>query len=163
MSNLFNAVQAPACARAGFLRSSMKLAMAGATLSLLAACAQQPQHMYTWESYQPAVYAYLKEPDNDAAAQIQKMEHNIETARASNKALPPGFRGHLAMLYLKVGQDGKAIEQMEDEKAAFPESAPFMDFLMRNLKPQSQASAPPAAAENPAPAVSETTNREGGV
>ncbi|CAB3868987.1 hypothetical protein LMG26684_02974 [Achromobacter mucicolens] len=68
------------------------------------------------------------------------MEKNIETARAANAELPPGFRAHLGMLYLKMGDGDKGVEQMQGEKAAFPEAAPFMDFLLRNAgKPQTVA------------------------
>ena len=44
------------------------------------------------------------------------------------------------MLYLKMGDGDKGVEQMQGEKAAFPEAAPFMDFLLRNAgKPQTVA------------------------
>ncbi|WP_415804602.1 DUF4810 domain-containing protein [Bordetella muralis] len=98
---------------------------------------QAPKHMYNWKSYQPAVYAYLNDDGVDYAAQAQDMELNVETARSSNTALPPGFRAHLGLLYLKLGEDSKAVEQLQGEKLAFPESTSFMDFLMKNLSPAS--------------------------
>lgn len=109
---------------------------------LLSACVQQPKPMYSWQSYQPSVYAYLKDDGADSTLQIQALEKNIETARAANVELPPGFRAHLGMLYLKTGDGDKAVEQLQGEKVAFPESAPFMDFLMRNVgKPKASAEA----------------------
>jgi hypothetical protein len=106
------------------------------------------------------------------------MEKNIETARAANAELPPGFRAHLGMLYMKMGNGDKGVEQMQGEKAAFPEAAPFMDFLLRNVgKPQTVAatdaglpaagspaaasttSAKPAAAEPAAPAEAGTLKK----
>ncbi|MCH2000092.1 DUF4810 domain-containing protein, partial [Achromobacter xylosoxidans] len=75
---------------------------------------------------------------------------------------PPGFRAHLGMLYLKLGDGAKGLEQLEGEKAAFPESKPFMDFLLRNASkmadnaaPSEPASAAPSAAPA-APAASPT-------
>lgn len=65
--------------------------------------------------------------------------------------MPPGFRAHLGMLYLKMGDGDKGVEQLQSEKVAFPESTPFMDFLMRNVgKPAASVdatSATPASAD----------------
>jgi len=131
-------------------RAGRGLAVAAA-VGLLSACVQQPKSMYSWQAYQPSVYAYLKEDGSDNAVQAQALEKNIETARAANVELPPGFRAHLVMLYLKMGDGGKGVEQLQSEKVAFPESTPFMDFLMRNVgKPAASVdatSATPASAD----------------
>ena len=111
-----------------------------AVAALLGGCAQ-PDTMYTWKSYQPVVYAYLQDEGMDAAAQVEMLRKDIETARARNGVLPPGFRAHLGMLHLKMGQG---------EKLAFPESSPFMDFLLRNADGQ-QAGATPATPESAQP------------
>ncbi|WP_407849267.1 DUF4810 domain-containing protein [Bordetella petrii] len=95
--------------------------------------------MYSWQGYEPSVYAYLKHDGDDYAVQAQELEKNAEIARSANAALPPGFRAHLGMLYLKLGEDAKAVEQLQGEKLAFPEASPFMDFLLRNAKPADAA------------------------
>ena len=128
---------------------------------------QQPKPMYSWQAYQPSVYAYLKDDGADYAVQAQALEKNVETARAASTELPPGFRAHLGMLYLKIGDGDKALEQLQGEKVAFPESAPFMDFLMRNAgKPPAgrQLSAAPAAqapAAQPAAPTETLTSKKG--
>lgn len=125
--------------RASAARAGRALAIA-ALAGVLSACVQQPKPMYSWQSYQGSVYAYLKDDGGDYATQTLAMEKNIETARAANAELPPGFRAHLGMLYMKMGDGDKGVEQMQGEKAAFPEAAPFMDFLLRNAgKPQALA------------------------
>lgn len=134
--------------RTAFARTGRALAIT-ALAGLLGACAQQPKSLYTWEGYQPTVYAYLKEDGNDYAVQAQTLEKSVEKARATNRELPPGFRAHLGMLYLKMGDGEKGVEQLQGEKQAFPESTPFMDFLMRNAgksaaAPQAQAATPAA-------------------
>lgn len=137
-----------------FARTARVLAVAA--LALLGACAQQPKNMYSWQSYQPSVYAYLKDDGADYAAQSLAMQKNIETARATNMQLPPGFRAHLGMLYLKLGEGEKGLEQLEGEKAAFPESKPFMDFLLRNaskIAGGAEAAMPPAPEPSTAPAA----------
>lgn len=125
--------------RGAAARAGRALAIA-AVAGVLSACVQQPKPMYSWQSYQGSVYAYLKDDGGDYATQTLAMEKNIETARAANAELPPGFRAHLGMLYMKMGDGDKGVEQMQGEKAAFPEAAPFMDFLLRNAgKPQAVA------------------------
>lgn len=149
--------------RAGAARAGRVLAIA-ALAGVLSACVQQPKSMYSWQSYQGSVYSYLKDDGGDYATQTLAMEKNIETARAANAELPPGFRAHLGMLYMKMGNGDKGVEQMQGEKAAFPEAAPFMDFLLRNVgKPQTVAAkdAGLPAAGSPAagsPAAASTTS-----
>ena len=118
------------------------LRWAGICLSVgvLTACAQ-PKSLYSWGSYQPMVYAYLQEEGEDYAAQVQTLEENVESARATDQALPPGFRAHLGLLYLKLGDGAKAVEQWEGEKNAFPESSPFMNFLLRHTTAQADVPA----------------------
>lgn len=137
---------------AALARAGRGLAVAAAA-GLLSACAQQPKPMYSWQAYQPAVYAYLKDDGADYATQASALEKNVETARSANAELPPGFRAHLGMLYMKMGDGDKGVEQLQEEKAAFPEATPFMDFLMRNAgKPQAQQPAVSPSAEQAAPA-----------
>ncbi|RTZ39336.1 DUF4810 domain-containing protein [Candidimonas sp. SYP-B2681] len=120
----------------------------------LAACVQPQKLMYNWQSYQAGVYDYLKDADSDYAAQAALLEQNVEIARSADQALPPGFRAHLGMLYLKQGKADKAVEQLHSEKLAFPEATPFMDFLLRNAessasKGQKSLSVPDAATAGP--------------
>ena len=117
-----------------------RLALVLIITGLLAACAQEPKTLYTWQAYQPNVYAYLKDDGADYLEQIAAFERNIETARTSNQTLPPGFRAHLGLLYLKTCDPDKGMAQLEAEQAAFPEAAPFMAYLMRNAKPRAAAS-----------------------
>lgn len=149
-------------------RAARGLAIA-TVAGLLSACVQQPKSMYSWEAYQPTVYAYLQDDGADHAVQAQALEKNVETARASSVELPPGFRAHLGMLYLKMGDGNKALEQLQGEKVAFPESSPFMDFLMRNVgktpaeqqQPQAAASDAQAPASTPAAPSEATLSKKG--
>ncbi|CAM5204194.1 hypothetical protein CDEN61S_00899 [Castellaniella denitrificans] len=140
-----------------------RLVGAGILVGLLTACAPRQPLLYNWESYQPQVHAYFKDEGGDTAAQVQTMEHNIETARAANQALPPGFHAHLGLLYLKTGEDARALEQIQSEKAAFPESAPFMDFLLRNTSrtPAPDKAAAPDSQPEITPPSSTTSTKHG--
>lgn len=100
---------------------------------LVSGCASQPQTLYHWNSYPDQVYAYLKDGGGDQAAQIAKLEADIEAARAAGQPLPPGFRAHLGMLYGNAGRVDDMKQQFDSERREFPESAAFLDFLLDNL------------------------------
>ena len=48
--------------------------------------------------------------------------------------LPPGYQAHLGLLYLNTGRTNQALAAWEQEKKQFPESAPYIDYLVGNLK-----------------------------
>jgi hypothetical protein len=79
--------------------------------------------------------------------QIQALEAHAEKARAANAALPPGFRAHLGMLHLATGNAGGARQMWQAEKLAFPESASYMDTLLKRL--DAPAAPKTAATESP--------------
>lgn len=106
------------------------LAVAGA---LLAGCAaQKPQTLYQWDAYQPQVYAYLK-GQASPEQQIDSLEQALQQIRAKGNRPPPGFHAHLGALYASVGKGQQAQQELLAEKAAFPESSAYMDFLLKNL------------------------------
>lgn len=106
------------------------LFLAAASLS---GCVTRPEPLYYWGDYQGQVYGSLK-GEKSPEEQIQNLEAEMEKARAKGKALPPGYHAHLAMLYGKTGQTDRLQTHLEAEKAQFPESAAFMDFLLHNFQ-----------------------------
>ena len=99
----------------------------------LAGCAQSGAPLYMWETYPRQQYVYLLHEGVSPDQQIQEIEAHAEKARAANAQLPPGLRAHLGLLYLSVGNPGRAMELWNAEKAAFPESTVYMDQLLRRL------------------------------
>jgi hypothetical protein len=114
-------------------------AWAWALLVLLPACATRQPPLYLWETFPRQQYAALLGEGLDAGAQIAVMNAHAEKARGADAALPPGFRAHLGLLHHNAGDLDSARAMWLAEKAAFPESAPYMDRLLRRLE------APPAA------------------
>jgi hypothetical protein len=100
---------------------------------VLAGCVQAPPRLYHWEAFQGQLYEYFKADSSGPEEQLRILGAQVEKARARGAALPPGFRAHLAMLYLRLGRDGEAKQELEAEKANFPESAQYMDFLLNRL------------------------------
>lgn len=99
---------------------------------LAGGCASKPT-LYYWGDYQPQVYQYLKGEGKSHAEQILALEKIIQQARAANKSVPPGFHAHLAMLQISEGKPELARQELETEKALFPESAAFMDFMLAKM------------------------------
>lgn len=98
----------------------------------LAGCAAPPKQLYQWGSYQGALYQYLKSNGSDLALQVAQLEAEAQKNAASGVASPPGLHGHLALLYAKVGDDANAVRSLETERRLFPESATYVDFLLKN-------------------------------
>ena len=101
-----------------------------AVLAALGGCANRPQPLYQWESYQSQVYEYLKGSSSDPQKQIASLEQDFQKIQAQNRKPPPGFHAHLGLLYASVGKDDAAVQAFQTEKALFPESSPYMDMLL---------------------------------
>ncbi len=86
-----------------------------------------------WETFPRQQYVYLLREGISPEQQIKEIEAHAEKARAANAQLPPGLRAHLGMLYLSVGNPGRAMELWNAEKIAFPEATPYMDQLLKRL------------------------------
>ena len=96
--------------------------------SLLSGCASQPNTLYNWGSYQDQLYARFK-ADTSPEKQIQELEKTLQNPKSAQPAAP-GLHAHLGLLYGEAGRSAEMCEQFKTEKQLFPESAPFMDFLL---------------------------------
>lgn len=98
---------------------------------LLAACGTSQQPLYHWGKYPDTVYQGMqgkKSPDQ----QVAELEQYLEQAKSEDKAVAPGVYAQLGMLYVEMGRGELAAKAFNEEKARFPESAQFMDFLLKN-------------------------------
>ena len=111
-----------------------RLAVACALCALFSGCANKSRPpLYLWESFPKLQYDALLRPGVPPMEQVVMLEAQAEKARAAGAALPPGFRAHLGMLKLAGGDVDRARELWQAEKTVFPESAPYMDQLLRRL------------------------------
>ena len=106
------------------------LAVAGAALI---GCAAPVKPIYHWEGYQRQLYGHLKGEGTNPDEQMRLLQAHAEKARVAGLALPPGFRAHMGLVSLRLGRDAEAKQQLEAEKSVFPESAPYMDFLLKRM------------------------------
>lgn len=112
---------------------NITLRVAALSLALaLAACATPQKPLYQWASYQGPLYEYFKNNGANAGEQIATLEAQVLKNKAAGERSPPGLHGHLALLYSKVGNDQAARVNLEAERALFPESAAYVDFLLKN-------------------------------
>jgi hypothetical protein len=62
------------------------------------------------------------------------MEDDLKKIHAENGQVPPGYNAHLGLLYAKQGNLNEFANRLDAEKAQFPESQSFVDFLLRSFK-----------------------------
>ena len=114
----------------------LRLVAAIAMGSVLVGCVQAPKPMYHWEGFQGQLYEHFNADRSSPEDQLRILDSQAQKARARGAALPPGFRAHLAMIYLRLGRDGEAKQELEAEKENFPESEQYMDFLLKRMTAQ---------------------------
>ena len=112
----------------------------GALLALAAvlgaASASARPMLYEWGAYPEALAAHLREAGGDAARQAARLEQQLQRTATAGRAVPPGLHAHLALRHAQLGNDAKAVEHLRAEKALYPESARYMDFLLANTRRQ---------------------------
>ena len=112
------------------MKFKLLLLLAGAVL--LTGCVNEPKPLYNWDGYQTTVYQYYQQTETSPQDQIEALKKNLEMSKAKNLATPPGLHAHLGLLYSTVGSIDIAMTEFNTEKALYPESAAYMDFLMKN-------------------------------
>ncbi|SFN58902.1 DUF4810 domain-containing protein [Xenorhabdus japonica] len=110
-----------------------KTGMLLATL-LLVGCVKAPKTIYEWGDYQSTLYQYYQQDKTEPQEQLQALQKVIEQAKAKDKPVPPGLHAQMGLLSSKIGNIEDAFQQFEIEKSLFPESAPYIDFLLSKNK-----------------------------
>lgn len=117
-------------------KNSLKTLVIGlpvASALFLSGCVTQPPSLYYWGEYQPQVYGHFTK-NSGTEAQILALEAGLEKARAEGKTVPPGYNAHLGILYAQNQHADQMLKYFNAEKAMYPESEKYMDFLMRKFQ-----------------------------
>jgi len=110
------------------------LALAGAMLALAGCASKPPPPLYEWGGYQGQLYAHFRGDMASPLAQLGALLEQVQKTEAKGSAVPPGLHAHIAMLLLQAGQRDEAVGHLQAEKALFPESAHYMDWLIGRLQ-----------------------------
>jgi hypothetical protein len=118
--------------------------VAGVLTALLTGCAQPAKTLYLWETFPKQQYDILVRKGVSASTQLSEMQVHADKARSLGVSLPPGFRAHMGMLYLSLGNPDQAQQLWQEEKASFPESIFYIDQLLKRLEQKPAMKASPA-------------------
>lgn len=120
-------------AKALMRRERAILAGAAMAAALACGCAQQPL-IYRWGVYEELVYEmYAKPGKADPGTQVARLSEDIARTQAEGKRVPPGVHAHLGYMYYLQGNSDAAYQEFATERELFPESATFVDGILRRL------------------------------
>jgi len=100
------------------------------------ACQKRQPPLYHYNDYSVSYYAHKKDMSEDSLLVLQKsIEEAIEAAGESNSGrVPPGMYANLGYIYLKGGKSQEAVGAFMKEKNVYPESAHFMDRMIKKVE-----------------------------
>jgi len=90
----------------------------------------QSQSLYHWGGYEDAMYDYYKHPDRQDHFIRVLQQTIVEGERERN--VPPSLYAELGFALLVRGDREQAIVYFQKEKNSWPESAYFMEIMIRN-------------------------------
>lgn len=104
-------------------------------LLLISGCVTQKPPLYRWGEYEELVYEMYAEPGKaDPGTQVAKLSEDVGRTQAEGQRVPPGVYAHLGYMHYMQGNQGAAMSAFATEKALFPESAVFVDAILKRLK-----------------------------
>jgi len=113
----------------------VKIVFLALSLFFILGCSSK-KPLYYYGDYSNAYYEDKKELSPQTRTHLlHSIDEAIEKAPQGTSArVAPGLYANLGYLYLKAGQNKKAIENFEKEKALYPESSKFMDRIIQKIK-----------------------------
>lgn len=103
-------------------------------LTVLGGCSSNSERLYYHGDYSAAVYSYFRQDDVTLEEQIETLNQIIEDAANNQMLVAPGVHAHLGMLYFETGSPNLGMQHFEAEKALFPESTQYIDFLIKQAQ-----------------------------
>lgn len=107
--------------------------LAMAMLAMIAAGCQSD--LYEWGEYEPSVRRmYDKNKDFEVTSEISRLTEEVKRSESNGRKPPPGKYAYLGYLHTLAQDNKSAIAAFESEKRLFPESAPFMNDMIRRAQ-----------------------------
>lgn len=107
-------------------------AAAGVTclaVALASGCTTVPEK-YSWGKYDTALYASYKDPTK-VTELFNTLEAVVKGAGATHAPVAPGIYAEYGYLLLQQGKASEATPAFQQEKQHWPESAVFMDRMIK--------------------------------
>ena len=109
-----------------------RLALIGSLAILFISGCQQKPDMYHWGSYEQLIHdMYIEAGSAEPQTQILSLNTDIQYAAEHGLKTPPGVYAHLGFMYAANGEMQMAMASFEEEKKLFPESAKFIDGMIK--------------------------------
>lgn len=90
--------------------------------------------LYGWDNYVDTSYKYYKKQTPKAKEALMKTyEAMINHPRGSRKTVPPGICAEYGYFLLQNGKKDQGLAMLQKEKELYPESAVFMDRLIKQF------------------------------
>ena len=90
---------------------------------------------YEWGRYEDSVFLVTSTPDGfDLAAEIDLLELQVEKSLSKERPIPPGLHAHVGYLHAVAGNRAAAQLHFEREKALYPESEKFVQYLVSRVE-----------------------------
>nr|WP_318715624.1 DUF4810 domain-containing protein [uncultured Treponema sp.] len=100
---------------------------------LLASCGTT--RMYSWYNYQEDYYNYVKKSDKESMENLIKTYDMIITKQTESRGIvPPGIYADYGYLLLQSGKTKEGKAMLEKEVELYPESAVFVNSLLKRVK-----------------------------
>jgi hypothetical protein len=112
-----------------------RLVRRSAAAALLLAAGCRAPELYRWGAYEDSVAAmYATSGGYDPAREVQRLTDQVAETEHRGELVPPGVRAHLGYLLLEAGNAERGVAYLLAEKAAYPESATFIDGMLARLR-----------------------------
>ena len=116
-------------------RKAGPLALALA-VAFLTACAEPGPRppAYGWANYEGLIYDMYAQPgEATPEAQVAQLSAGLEEVENAGRQAGPGVYAHLGYMQYLTGNFNAARDAFERERSLYPESAAFMDGLLKQL------------------------------
>lgn len=130
--------------------SAGSLLLACALAATLSGCATTGRDNYDWGKYDPAMFAYYKDPTKEADFEAALLAI-IQPAGSRHGVVPPGIYAEYGYLRLQQGKPAEAINFFREEEAHWPESQVFMERIIKVVSAPVAAPSAPADTKGPTP------------
>ncbi|MDR3188809.1 MAG: DUF4810 domain-containing protein [Prevotellaceae bacterium] len=111
-----------------------KILLIASAALLLAGCMPQ-KTLYSWGKYEERSYSYVKtNTDEDLEKLLKEYQYIISHQKGGRKTVPPGIYADYGYLLVRQGKVAEGIAMMKMEIALYPESAGFVEGIIKRLE-----------------------------